>query len=84
MSQMKLFGRINLVMAHMGGIPVGCDGRKRILSDLTELEKLFTKAGSRSSFLEIMNPDLILKVFLGSLVPWSEGSFFFFPKTRDT
>lgn len=85
MSQIKLSGRINPVMAHTGGIPVGCDGRKRIISDHTELEELLTKAG-RSSFREMLNTYLILKAFLGSLVLWSEDSYFFFsffPKIQD-
>jgi len=78
MSQSRLSGRINLVMAHVGDTPVGCDGRKRILQDLRELEKVFTKAGRRSSFPDMLNADLILKASLDSLVPWSEGSYYFY------
>lgn len=57
------------------------------MGDLGQLEKLFTEAHRRNSFPEMLNSDFILKIFLGSLVPWSEGSYYFicvfFPKIQD-
>lgn len=77
MSQSKLSGRINLVMAHMGGTQWAVmEGKES--SKISESWKNYSQRLAGKVLSLMLNPDLILKAFLGSLVPWSEGSYYFF------